>query len=73
MPSLNAGDTLDHYRIDAVIAHTQMSVLYKATDLTPAGSWPSRFPLRKWKPTQFSSNVSNEKKKSAASLTTLAS
>jgi serine/threonine-protein kinase len=33
MPTLNAGDTLDHYRIDAVIAHTQMSVLYKGTDL----------------------------------------
>lgn len=27
------GDTLDHYRIDAIIAHTQMSVLYRATDL----------------------------------------
>ena len=33
MVTLNAGDTLDHYRIDAVIAHTQMSTLYKATDL----------------------------------------
>src|SRR6185369_11348615 len=33
MAILNAGDTLDHYRIDAVIAHTQMSTLYKATDL----------------------------------------
>ena len=33
MPTLSTADTLDHYRIDAVIAHTQMSVLYKATDL----------------------------------------
>ena len=33
MPTLSAADTLDHYRIDAVVAHTQMSVLYKATDL----------------------------------------
>jgi|KBSMisStandDraft_5_1062788.scaffolds.fasta_scaffold22529_3 eukaryotic-like serine/threonine-protein kinase len=33
MAILNAGDTLDHYRIDAVIAHTQMSALYRATDL----------------------------------------
>jgi serine/threonine protein kinase len=33
MSTLTATDTLDHYRIDAVIAHTQMSVLYKATDL----------------------------------------
>ena len=33
MAILTAGDTLDHYRIDAVIAHTQMSMLYRATDL----------------------------------------
>jgi eukaryotic-like serine/threonine-protein kinase len=33
MSTLAAGDTLDHYRIDAVIAHTQMSMLYRATDL----------------------------------------
>ncbi|WP_109488212.1 serine/threonine-protein kinase [Occallatibacter savannae] len=33
MPDLAPGDVLDHYRIDAVIAHTQMSTLYKATDL----------------------------------------
>jgi serine/threonine-protein kinase len=33
MNTYDAGDTLDHYRIDAVIAHSNMSVLYKATDL----------------------------------------
>jgi eukaryotic-like serine/threonine-protein kinase len=33
MTTYEAGDTLDHYRIDAVIAHSNMSVLYKATDL----------------------------------------
>jgi serine/threonine-protein kinase len=33
MPILEAGDVLDHYRIDAVIAHGGMSVLFKATDL----------------------------------------
>jgi eukaryotic-like serine/threonine-protein kinase len=33
MTTYDAGDTLDHYRIDAVIAHSNMSVLYKATDL----------------------------------------
>lgn len=33
MNHLEAGDTLDHYRIDAVIARSGMSVLYKATDL----------------------------------------
>src|SRR3569833_1057645 len=33
MTTPNVGDKLDHYRIDAIIAHTQMSTLYKATDL----------------------------------------
>jgi len=33
MTTYEAGDTLDHYRIDAVIAHSNMSALYKATDL----------------------------------------
>ena len=33
MTTLEPGEILDHYRIDALIAHTQMSVLYKATDL----------------------------------------
>ena len=33
MPTLAPGDVLDHYRIDAVVAHTQMSTLYKATDV----------------------------------------
>ena len=34
MTILAPGETLDHYRIDAVIARTGMSVLYRATDLT---------------------------------------
>ena len=33
MATYEPGDTLDHYRIDAVVAHTGMSVLYHATDL----------------------------------------
>ena len=33
MPTLAPGDTLDHYRIETAVAHTQMSVLYKGTDL----------------------------------------
>ena len=33
MSNLVPGDTLDHYRINAVIAHTHMSTLYRATDL----------------------------------------
>ena len=33
MATLNPGEMLDHYRIDAVVAHTQMSTLYKATDM----------------------------------------
>jgi serine/threonine protein kinase len=33
MTTYQPGDTLDHYRIDATVAHSGMSVLYKATDL----------------------------------------
>ena len=33
MTTYEAGDTLDHYRIDAIVAHSGMSVLYSATDL----------------------------------------
>jgi serine/threonine-protein kinase len=31
--ALNAGDMLDHYRLEATVAHSGMSTLYKATDL----------------------------------------
>lgn len=34
MNQLEPGDTLDHYRIDAVVARSGMSVLYRATDLS---------------------------------------
>jgi serine/threonine-protein kinase len=33
MTTLEAGDTLDHYRLDATVARSGMSVLFKATDL----------------------------------------
>jgi serine/threonine-protein kinase len=33
MTTFETGDTVDHYRIEAAIAHSGMSVLYKATDL----------------------------------------
>ncbi len=33
MTTLETGDTLDHYRLDATIAHSGMSTLFKATDL----------------------------------------
>jgi eukaryotic-like serine/threonine-protein kinase len=33
MSTFAPGDSLDHYRIDSIVAHTQMSTLYKATDL----------------------------------------
>ncbi len=33
MSRLEAGDTLDHYRLDAEVAHGGMSTLYRATDL----------------------------------------
>jgi serine/threonine-protein kinase len=33
MTTLEAGDTLDHYRLDATVAHSGMSTLFRATDL----------------------------------------
>lgn len=33
MSPLEPGDTLDHYRMDAVVAHSGMSTLFRATDL----------------------------------------
>src|SRR5580658_3557154 len=33
MTILEAGDTLDHYRLDATVARSGMSTLFKATDL----------------------------------------
>src|SRR5665213_337392 len=33
MKTLEPGDTLDHYRLEATIAHSGMSTLYRATDL----------------------------------------
>jgi eukaryotic-like serine/threonine-protein kinase len=33
MPMLDAGDTLDHYRLDATVARGGMATLFKATDL----------------------------------------
>jgi serine/threonine protein kinase len=33
MTTLEAGDMLDHYRLDAMVARSGMSMLYKATDL----------------------------------------
>jgi serine/threonine-protein kinase len=33
MPTLEAGDTLDHYRLDALVVRSGMSTLFKATDL----------------------------------------
>jgi serine/threonine protein kinase len=33
MTTMKAGETLDHYRLEATIAHSGMSTLYRATDL----------------------------------------
>src|ERR1700686_4756917 len=33
MTTLEAGETLDHYRLEAVVAHSGMSTLFRATDL----------------------------------------
>jgi len=39
MTKLQAGDTLDHYRLDAEVAHSGMSTLFRATDCAPAARW----------------------------------
>ncbi|HXS76731.1 MAG TPA: hypothetical protein VN753_11185 [Terracidiphilus sp.] len=69
MPALNAGDTLDHCRIDAVIAHTQMSALYKGTDLNSGRNWQSRPRTPKWNPTLFFSSGSGVKSRSVVNST----
>jgi serine/threonine-protein kinase len=33
MSTLEAGETLDHYRLEAIVAHSGMATLYRATDL----------------------------------------
>ena len=45
MTLLEAGDTLDHYRIDATVAHGGMSVLFKATDLNDGRRVAIKVPL----------------------------
>lgn len=45
MTTYEAGDTLDHYRIEATVAHTGMSVLYKATDLASMRTVAIKVPL----------------------------
>ena len=45
MNTYNPGDILDHYRIEAVIAQTGMSVLYQATDLNAGRQVAIKVPL----------------------------
>jgi serine/threonine-protein kinase len=45
MTAYQAGDTLDHYRIDAEVAHTGMSALYRATDLNSGRQVAIKVPL----------------------------
>ncbi len=45
MTTYQAGDVLDHYRIEAVIAHSGMSVLYRATDLDVGRQVAIKIPL----------------------------
>ncbi len=45
MTTYQAGDTLDHYRIDAAVAHTGMSTLYRATDLNSGRQVAIKVPL----------------------------
>jgi eukaryotic-like serine/threonine-protein kinase len=45
MTQLEPGDSLDHYRIDAVVARSAMSVLYRATDLSDGRQVAIKVPL----------------------------
>jgi serine/threonine-protein kinase len=45
MTTLEPGNQLDHYRIDAVVAHSGMSVLYRATDLHDGKPVAIKLPL----------------------------
>jgi eukaryotic-like serine/threonine-protein kinase len=45
MTNFEPGDTLDHYRIDATVAHGGMSVLYKASDLNTGRQVAIKIPL----------------------------
>jgi len=45
MTTYEAGDTLDHYRIEAAVAHGGMSVLYRATDLNSGRQVAIKVPL----------------------------
>ncbi len=46
MTTLDAGDTLDHYRLDKMVARSGMSTLYKATDLKDGKQVAIKLPLR---------------------------
>ena len=43
--TLEPGVTLDHYRIEATVAHSGMSVLYRATDLNDGKQVAIKLPL----------------------------
>ena len=45
MTTLQAGDTLDHYRLDAMIARSGMSTLFRATDLRDGKQVAIKIPL----------------------------
>ncbi|WP_348264950.1 serine/threonine-protein kinase [Telmatobacter sp. DSM 110680] len=45
MTTYEAGDTLDHYRIEAVVAHSGMAVLYRATDIEAGRQVAIKVPL----------------------------
>jgi len=45
MPTLEVGDKLDHYRIEATVARSGMSVLYRGTDLIDGKQVAIKVPL----------------------------
>ena len=53
MTKLAAGETLDHYRLDAEVAHSRMSTLYRATDLRNGRQVAIKVPPERWRPIPF--------------------
>ena len=45
MTTYESGDTLDHYRIEAIVAHSGMAVLYRAIDLDSGRQVAIKVPL----------------------------
>jgi eukaryotic-like serine/threonine-protein kinase len=69
MSQLEPGDALDHYRIDAVVARSGMSTLYRATDLRNGRQVALKVPHPEMESDPILRSVSNAKKRSASCWT----